>query len=428
MNDIVWGGVADNMMIRQKNLQNLPRSLSCERLTMLLRPRDYTLPPLEHRSLSFVAPERPEKVPRLPSLQLVVPVEDRQRPSSFLPHPEEALIEYRIPRGLPSSCLNRLPELAYQRYVPTPLEKGSGNTRPMSPLPRTSTAGHSDPLDDWNTFTMSELIYCLNEVSTSRPQYAADVRDDEPEKRMKKVPGPKIKSDHVVARTTEQKKEELKEKHAQSERDRRERHKRLVIEMYMRGCDYALEKAGWPRSSAKAPTKETVMEAMNIQMKMLGRLHVMMNHFYEEQLALKDRVIEELRRLLGNACKQDFCSLGAYQALEQSDTLFAPNHLPFRATDQGQHQGNLVQRWSSSTSSTTNKSLRSPSPNRSLSTPSRSFYSTDSGRMKRKRKRKREEDDDETTPPGLLRHGIARQSLDRSPRSTTFSHGSWCVI
>lgn len=293
-----------------------------------------------------------------------------------------------------------------------------------------SLDGHGDNDTDWQTFSLEKLRFNIYKVSSERPEYMTGVQSTEPRERIPKVQKLQTMSDEVNAEVS---KKERDAKHADMERERRERLKKLVDEQYkVYANDLALELAGWQKNSTKAPTKEVMMTAMNIHEQMRRRMDVLQAEAsaqMEEELgrtrqecAQKDKIIicereesagkvEGFRRLFEHA----------WQIVDRSSASCPQNYLPFRANGQGQNQEHLGREWTRSISSSTSTYFPATSPDRSLPTLSESFHSTDY----RNTKRKRGEDEGQTMPTGPSRHMIAKQSPDSSPRSANSSRGSW---
>jgi hypothetical protein len=277
----------------------------------------------------------------------------------------------------------------------------------LTPLSR---YGQSEAEDEWLTFSFEELrLHCF-QVTRDRPPYTINAQNNESNEDVEILTYPKNKpvefnpqeKAQLEGLTTDDIKAKKRADHAEAERTRRERHKRSLVQAYHEVSDYALGKAGWGPNSTRAPTKEKIMIATNIHQRMLTRLiEFIFKHDYDHASH----------------------PLEPHQGVGLSRATLDENPLPYRTTEGARCQQTLVQQWSMSNPSTIGH-VEFPSPNRSLSSLSESFHSTDSGHTKRKR----EENDEETTPTRPLRHAVAKQSPDDSPRSATSSLSSWCLV
>jgi hypothetical protein len=338
-------------------------------------------------------------------------------------------------------------------------EKGSHDTRPASPLSTLFSRDSQNEVDsEWQHFSLAKLSDLINKVSTNRPSYSANVENPGPKKSVKKIRELKVKSCNVAGGECEAQ-IIAKEKHADAERRRRGSHKISLLEQYRRVNDYALERAGCPPDSVKAPTKDVIMQAFNEHEDMrrlkeklqeeacAGKDQIIIqqdqgiiqrdqvishkNQIISEKdqaisesnqtISRKNHIIEDLSRKLQMAHNPDRqlpLSLVNTNLFNQSCAAATQDYFPFKASGPMRDQPGSERAFStsgSSTSFTAHKFTLRTSPTSSLTSLSERFHSTESGQ----KKRKREEDEDDTTPTGPLRYGVPKLSIDSSPRSAT---------
>jgi hypothetical protein len=290
--------------------------------------------------------------------------------------------------------------------------------------------------NEWRKFSPRELYYHCHHISGNRPAYSTHAQNQQPKKPVVILPESKPSSEQLSA---EGKQELSKIKHAGAERDRREIHRRRLVEQYARLPDYPLEKARWKLDSTEAPTKEIIMHAGNIHAAMLEGLKVHENSRSVQELARRDQAIEAWERtyelLKGkNEVLEDKyvmlqgmyekCRLSLDSLRAQSIAPYAEDHAAARAPVQHRDRVSLARVLPAPNASIANQLIPTSTPTRTLQNLSESFQSYHAGYAKRKR----QEDEEETTPTGPLRQEVAKQSHDFSPRSATSSRSSWCLV
>jgi hypothetical protein len=373
--------------------------VSHEATSSTLSNGDVKLPPIGLHQFSPIASQHQQREPSLPRLQSVIPPRDYPGVSSLLLPTDGDLPGYSTQREYLDISGNPPPGICHHWSAHT-----APRLKPLSPH------GQSEAEDEWLTFSFEELRHHCFQVSRDRPPYTTDAQNNESNEDVEISPYPKNKpvefnpqeTSKLQGLTTDETKARKRADHAEAERTRRERHKRSLVQAYHEVSDYALSKAGWDLNSTRAPTKEKIMIATNIHQRMLTRLiELMFSHDYDHASH----------------------PLEPHQGVGLSRAIFDENLLPYRTTEGARYQQALVQQWSMAKPSAIGH-VEFLSPNRSLSSLSESFHSTDSGHTKRKR----DEDDEETTPTGPLRHAVAKQSPDDSPRSANSSLSSWCLV
>ena len=299
-----------------------------------------------------------------------------------------------------------------------------------------STSGLREADMEWQTFSLQELQDRYSKRLRDRPPYSSNELNVEPEKRVKKAP----KSQTKATDCDETIKEKSRRKHADTERYRRYEHKKSLVFMYEHVSDYALETAGkkvnWTLNSAKAPTKDVILAACNIHVLMVER----MIKLSQEQLAEKDRVIEQKNReihvrdqkirhleyVLEECCEQIYSSTEARKNVIQRSAPFSQCSLPFRNYTHGQHHRIFFPEAEDRqlTSSAEDRNLPTVDPVQSSSHPSETFRNFVSGFTKRKW----ETVESDTTLGKPLPHDVPKRSLQHSPCSATSSRSSWCLV
>jgi hypothetical protein len=374
--------------------------VSHEATSSALSNGDVELPPIGQHQFSQIASQHQQREPSLPRLQSVILPRDYPRVSSLLSSTDGDLPGYSTQREYLDASGNPPPGVYHHWPAHT-----APRLTPLSPH------GQSEAEDEWLTFYFEELRHNCFQVSQNRPPYTTDAQNNESNEDVEISLYPKNKpvgfnpqeTSKLDGITTDEIKAKKRAEHAEAERTRRDRHKRSLVQAYLKVSDYALSKAGWDLNSTRAPTKEKIMIAANIHQRMLTRLiELIFKHDYDHASH----------------------PLEPHQGIGLSRATSDENFQPYRTTEGARYQQVLVQQCSMAKPSAIGH-VEFPSPNRSLSSLSESFYSTESGHTKRKRE---EDDDEETTPTGPLRHAAAKQSPYDSPRSANSSLSSWCLV
>ncbi|KAF7502425.1 hypothetical protein GJ744_005825 [Endocarpon pusillum] len=323
---------------RHKNVENLPQLSSSEALNSPLSAHSLLLPPIDPGRSSPIASQDSGTSQILPRIPLLDAPEFHQRLSSLPVHADGACFKSPLLDRFDCSYLKCLlakfeDELAYQNREEETTEMKMEVSRSSFP---TSSLREIDM--EWQTFSPEELDKRCSEISPDRPPYSSNELNVEPEQRVKKAPKSQTKATDCGAETL---KEKSRRKHADTERYRRYEHKKSLVFMYEHVSDYALETAGkkvnWTLDSAKAPTKDVILAAHNIHVLMVERMKMLS----QEQLAKKDRVIEQKDReihvrdqkirylvyVLEECCEQS-SSKEARKNVIQRSALFAQGATP----------------------------------------------------------------------------------------------------
>lgn len=210
----------------------------------------------------------------------MVSTDDCQGVSRLFPPNERFQPQLLVPDGLQFASANS-PQVIPEYHL----------TPEVEPSMLVSKSGPSEVADRWWTCSLEELCRLCSEVSIDRPLYMANVQSIEPKERIKKVTESATTLEELDLPTTEPTNQK---RHAEFERARRENHKSALQEQYQRSNNTALKEAGWDLKSDKAPTKDRIMAAMNIQ----DEMHKRMNTLIQERLARTDRTIEQQSRVI----------------------------------------------------------------------------------------------------------------------------------
>lgn len=227
-----------------------------------LEPR-VTLPPMQNRSMESYPFHHLCDKPYLPAIRTLIPSEmaGAQRPDGFLGS---------IPRG-GFHCASTPPA------VNLDFQGLTQYLQAMNLEPSFAESKVEDHCKDWNFKTLLAQCYCS---PADRPNYTTNGKT-----RVERVPNSKQTS-LVQAEITDAAgwgESDRNEKHAKAERSRRQTHKSSLVTLYRSANSLALEMAGWPERSPRAPTKEQIMT---------GSIH---QHAFQN-LVLK-RALREIDRL-----------------------------------------------------------------------------------------------------------------------------------
>lgn len=423
---------------RLKNVENLPQLSSCETLNPPPSANSLLLPPIDPGRSSPIAPQDSGIGQILPRIPLLDTPELHQRRSSLPVHTDGACFKSCHLDRYDCSYLKCLlaefeDEPAYQNRAEETQTTEMKMEASRSFLP---TSGLRETDMEWQTFSLQELDKRCSEISPDRPPYSSNELNIEPEQPVKKAPKSQIKATDCGAETL---KEKSRKKHADTERYRRYEHKKSLVFMYEHVSDYALETAGkkvnWTLDSAKAPTKDVILAACNIHVLMVER----MNMLSQEQLAKKDRVIEQKDReihvrdqairylvcVLEECCEQTH-SREARKNVIQRSALIAQGSSPFRTHTQGQHQRIFFPdaEGGQFTCFAEDRNLPPVEPAQSSPQPSEWVRNSVSGFTKRKWGTVK----GDTSSGDPLPHDVPKRSHQHSPCSTISSRGSWCLV
>jgi hypothetical protein len=268
----------------------------------------------------------------------------------------------------------------------------------------------------WEEAPLELLHYYCTNVSPNRPPYTAHVEDTEARKSPKKTLKPKANTEGKASLSTD---DAGRVKHARKERIRREAHRVTLMDSYHNVSDKSLELAGWDLNSVKAPTKETIMLAAQIDRKLRERWIQLLRldsaakdkrlsevECENERLRHEIQMCRERENIPNSSTGERVPALWSHQ--------LGQDHLSSQSIEPP-CQNQPAPRWGQSSRKRGNGSIGSTSPTNSTWSLLGSYSSAASAPMKRKR-----EEEDNITPTGPLRYGMAKSSLNSSPRSATF--------